>query len=268
MGNILYLDCKSGISGDMFAAAMLDLGADQEKLEKILEALPVKGFRTVVTRVDKNGLDACDFNVLLDSWHENHDHDMTYLHKGGKHEDCEKMQGHHHEKRRMEDIRNLIEQAEMSENAKQLALRIFEILADAEAKAHGVSAEQVHFHEVGAVDSIADILAAAICVDDLGITEVIVPQLYDGQGTVRCQHGILSIPVPAVSNIVSAYGIKLHITDVEGELVTPTGAAIAAALKTTENLPVEFTIKKQGIGAGKRDYKTAGVLRALLLEES
>ena len=111
---------------------------------------------------------------------------------------------------------------------------------------------QVHFHEVGAVDSIVDILSVAICMDDLDVEEVIVPRLCEGSGTIRCQHGILPVPVPAVSNIVSAYQLKLHITSVQGELITPTGAAIVAAFLTSEKLPEDFTVEKIGIGAGKR----------------
>ena len=156
----------------------------------------------------------------------------------------------------------------MTENAKKIALRIFEILAEAESKAHNVPVDQVHFHEVGAVDSIVDIVSVAVCLDDLDITEVIVPVLCEGRGTVRCQHGILPIPVPAVANIVSANHLRLKMTEVEGELVTPTGAAIVAAVKTKDKLPETFEIQKIGIGAGKRQYECPGILRAMIISES
>lgn len=126
----------------------------------------------------------------------------------------------------------------------------------------------MHFHEVGAVDSIVDILSVAICMDDLDVEEVIVPRLCEGSGTIRCQHGILPVPVPAVSNIVSAHQLKLHITSVQGELITPTGAAIVAAFLTSEKLPEDFTVEKIGIGAGKRQYECPGILRAMLIRES
>ena len=156
----------------------------------------------------------------------------------------------------------------MTENAKKIALRIFEILAEAESKAHNVPVDQVHFHEVGAVDSIVDIVSVAVCLDNLDVTEVIVPVLCEGRGTVRCQHGILPIPVPAVANIVSANHLHLKMTEVEGELVTPTGAAIVAAVKTKDKLPETFEIQKIGIGAGKRQYECPGILRAMIISES
>lgn len=128
----------------------------------------------------------------------------------------------------------------------------------------------MHFHEVGAVDSIVDILSVAVCLDNLGITEVIVPVLCEGMGTVRCQHGILPVPVPAVTHIVQQCGLNLRITPVQGELVTPTGAAIVAAVRTSCKLPETFAIEKTGIGAGKRTYECPGILRAMLIhpEES
>lgn len=168
----------------------------------------------------------------------------------------------------MKEIREIIDKAAMTPRAREIALRIFRILADAEAKSHQVPVEEVHFHEVGAVDSIVDIISAAVCLDDLDITEAVIPVLYEGTGTVRCQHGILPIPVPAVANIVSACGLRLNITTVQGELVTPTGAAIAAAIKTSEKLPDSFLIEKTGVGAGKRQYECPGILRAMIIQES
>ena len=286
MGNSLYLECGSGISGDMFVAAMLDLGADEKKLKEVLESLPVKGFTTKISRVKKSGLDACDFAVILDAEHENHDHDMEYLHgqahahseenhpHGHEHNQTKKHlhdhghTHHSHEHRGPKDILRIIEHSCMSEHAKEIAQKIIRILSEAEAKAHGVSLEQVHFHEVGAVDSIVDIAAAAVCADNLNLSKVYVTQLNEGRGMVRCQHGLLPIPVPAVANVVSAHQLPMHITQVEGELVTPTGAAIAAALCTDKELPETFTIKKIGMGAGKREYACVGVLRAMLIEQS
>lgn len=265
MGKTLYLECASGISGDMTVAALLDLGADERVLRKALESLPVDGFEICISRVKKSGLDACDFLVQLDAEHENHDHDMDYLHgagsghaHGGAH--------HAHTHRGLPEILEIIRQADMSARAKSLSEKIFRVLAQAEAKAHGVSLEQVHFHEVGAVDSIVDVLSVAVCLDDLDVTEAVIPWLCEGIGTVRCQHGILPVPVPAVLNIAQEHGLPLRITQVEGELVTPTGAAIAAAIRTAGELPKRFTVKKTGLGAGKRDYACAGILRAMILE--
>ena len=154
----------------------------------------------------------------------------------------------------------------MTERAHEIALKTFTLVAHAEAKAHDQAVEEVHFHEVGAIDSIVDIVAAAVCFDDLGIDEVIIPHLNEGQGTVRCAHGILPVPVPAVINICEASQLPLHIMQgVQGEFVTPTGAAIAAALRTTSDLPDAFIIEKTGLGAGKRNYERASILRAFLI---
>ena len=319
---ILYLECASGISGDMTVAALLDLGADEKKLRQALDSLQLDGAQVHISRVKKSGLDACDFAVELDPEHENHDHDMAYLH-GHEHMDTMHVHNHghldehdhehehhgeydyahghghehhdghvhhhdhhhHHEHRGLNEITQIIERADLTDGARALALRIFDILADAEAKAHGVPREEVHFHEVGAVDSIIDIVAAAVCLDDLAPARIICSPLAEGCGTVRCQHGVLPIPVPAVTNIVAAHGLVIQPTQVRGELVTPTGAAIAAAVQTyqsgrpdgqetgqssdscvdsyTATRTNAYTIEDVGIGAGKRDYATAGILRAM-----
>ncbi len=302
MGNTLYLECYSGISGDMMVAALLDLGADEKILKQALFSLKVDGFQTIISRVNKSGIDACDFHVQLEAKYENHDHDMEFLHgnhshlkedhegihklhthehKHHEHEHLEhehhehehQRQEHHihenhsHEHRNLADILEIIEGADISIKAKEMAIRIFEIIGEAEAKAHGTTLHQVHFHEVGAVDSIVDIVSVAVCLDNLNIEQVIVPVLYEGKGFVRCQHGMMPIPVPAVSNIAASHQLTLHITNTEGELITPTGAAIVAATKTSNLLPKDFTILKVGIGAGKRTYERPSMLRAMLIQE-
>lgn len=258
----LYLECYSGISGDMAVGALLDLGADKDKLNTALYSLEVKGFKTEITRVSRFGLNACDFNVILDEKHENHDHDDSYLY-GKKESHSEKI---HCEHRKLADVLNITNSADMSEHAKALAEKMFTILANAEAKAHGMAVEEVHFHEIGAVDSIADIISAAVCFDSLDIDDVIISELRDGKGFIRCQHGLIPVPVPAVSNIASEHDLTICIMDVEGEYVTPTGAAIAAALKTSSDLPEKFKILKIGMGAGKRKTERTGILRAMLIE--
>lgn len=260
MSKTLYLECYSGISGDMTVAALLDLGADREVLKESLKSLPVGGFRTEITRVKKSGLDACDFSVILEQ--DNHDHDMEYLHGS------EKSYAGHHEHRGMKEITEIIQKSEMTARAKKMAMRVFGILAQAESKAHGVPVEEVHFHEVGAVDSIVDIAAIAICMDNLDISNVIVPVLYEGTGFIRCQHGQIPVPVPAVTHIAETHKLKLKITDIQGELVTPTGAAVVAAFRTSDRLPEDFTMLKTGIGAGKRQYRCPGILRAMLIRET
>ena len=306
MGKTLYLECYSGISGDMTVAALLDLGADRGVLDKALYSLPMSGFRTQISRVKKSGLDACDFNVILE--HDNHDHDMEYLHghehemehhynhehahsaeyhhhdhehtHAAEHPDHEQSHTHEHsrehshthehthphEHRGMREITEIIQGSAMTDRAKKMALHVFDILAHAESKAHGVNVEEVHFHEVGAIDSIVDIAAIAVCMDNLDITDVIVPVLYEGTGFIRCQHGQIPVPVPAVAHIAEDHHLKLKITDIQGELVTPTGAAVVAAFRTSEKLPEDFSILKSGLGAGKREYRCPGILRAMLIQ--
>lgn len=298
MDKKLYLDCGSGISGDMFVAAMIDLGADPDALEKALDSLPADGFFVEISRVKKAGIDCCDFHVHLDDDCENHDHDMGYLygnltlaagsgcscheesdreehhchcheegHDGEAHHCCRQGKDHYHTHRGLAEILPMIDVCDMTETAKALARKIFRIIGEAEAKAHDLPLDEVHFHEVGALDSIVDVVAAAVTFDSLHIKEVIVPKLTEGTGTVRCRHGVMPVPVPATVNIVSAYKIPMELTGAKGEYVTPTGAAIAAAISTSHQLPPSFVIKKAGLGAGKRAYTDrSGILRAFLIQ--
>lgn len=322
MGKTLYLETSSGISGDMFVAAMIDLGADPEALERALNSIPADGFMVEISSVKKSGIACCDFNVILDAAHENHDHDMAYLygpapvssaapqeeaprchchedeeaHHCHCHEDeeahhchchdeeehhchCHEEEAHHchghggeephhhHHGRHLAEIMDIIDATDMTDSEKALAGKMFHIVAEAESLAHHMPLEEVHFHEVGAIDSIVDIIAAAVTFDSLGITDVIIPCLTEGRGTVRCQHGVLPVPVPATMNIIEAYDMPLTIMEAKGEYVTPTGAAIAAAICTTHQLPKAFRIVRTGLGAGKRDYtERTNILRAYLIE--
>ena len=271
-GKTLYLDCQAGIAGDMLVAALLDLGGKPAlgRLTQMLEKLALEGFSVAVTRVKKAGIDCCDFDVRLDAAHENHDHDMAYLHGLGdtSHDhDHDHDHDHHHAHRGLAQVEQVIDAAPLSERARGLARDAFRILARAEAKAHGLPIDQVHFHEVGAVDSIVDVLAAAFLIDDLDIERAIVSALTDGHGTIRCQHGVIPVPVPATLNICIAHGLPLSSSSVEGELVTPTGAALVAALDPEFSLPERYTIRAVGLGAGKRSYERPSILRAMLIEE-
>ncbi len=250
MNKTLYLECYSGISGDMTVGALLDLGADQNKLKELLNKLPFDGYQLKMERCKKCGIDSFSFDVILEDGHTHH-------HKENDHSS--------HMHRNLYDINKILDTI-ADEKVKKLSKRMFEIVARAEAKAHHLPIEEVHFHEVGAIDSIVDIVCVAFCICDLGIEEVVVSALYEGEGHVKCQHGILPVPVPATLNIASEYGLTLKITDNQGEMVTPTGAAIAAALKTKETLPENVTILAVGIGAGKKEFKRANILRAMLFE--
>ncbi len=250
MEKCLYLEGASGISGDMTVAALLDLGGSQEKLAKVLASLHIDDeFHYHVTRGESYGIAGNCFNVHC------HEHDHHDYHHGK----------HCHEHRNLADILHIISHADMSENAMKLAENIFTKVAIAEAAAHDCKVEEVHFHEVGAVDSIVDIVAAATLIDDLEISSCIVESFAEGSGFVRCQHGELPVPVPAVLNIAEKYSIALKRTGCQGEMVTPTGIAIAAALKTSDKLPECYKVEKCGIGVGKRDFGRANILRAMLI---
>lgn len=281
MPNKLYLECYSGISGDMTVAALLDLGADQQVLMEGLESLNLPGYQLKIGRVKKNGIDACDFDVILDEPEHHHDHDHEHHHdhdhdhehhhdhEHEHHYDHEHEHHHHHDHvhRNIGDIFAIIDQSKISDRAKQTAKDIFRIIAAAESKAHGIAEDQVHFHEVGAVDSIVDIVSAAICLDNLDITEAVVSDLYEGCGYVHCQHGLMPVPVPAVVNIAADNALRLRLTQTRGEMITPTGAAIAAYLSKGGKLPESFVIEKIGLGAGKKDFATANILRAFLIRD-
>lgn len=289
MPNKLYLECYSGISGDMTVAALLDLGADQQVLMEGLESLNLPGYQLKIGRVKKNGIDACDFDVILDEpehhhdhdhehhhdhdhdheHHHDHEHEHPHDHEHEHHHDHEHEHHHHHDHvhRNIGDIFAIIDQSKISDRAKQTAKDIFRIIAAAESKAHGIAEDQVHFHEVGAVDSIVDIVSAAICLDNLDITEAVVSDLYEGCGYVHCQHGLMPVPVPAVVNIAADNALRLRLTQTRGEMITPTGAAIAAYLSKGGKLPESFVIEKIGLGAGKKDFATANILRAFLIRD-
>ncbi len=203
----------------------------------------------------------CNYSHTHESDTFYYDHTGIHTHDGASHP---------HTHRGMAEINAILDDLIMTEGARSITDSIFAILAQAESQAHGVPVDQVHFHEVGAIDSIVDIVATAVCLDNIktnfGIEKIIIPKLTEGQGSVRCQHGILPVPVPAVANIVAKHNIPMEIIDVAGELVTPTGAAIVAAVTTDTQLPAQFTIEKIGMGAGKRDYGLSGYVRAMIIE--
>lgn len=282
---ILYFECFSGISGDMTVASLLDLGADEDKLRSALESLGMGDeFKIVTGRTKKCGIDACTFDVVLGE-QTGHEACITsdkeaYCEKGGcaghvhheSHAHCEE-ESHHeghahhaHHGRNIRDVYEIIDRLEGQESVKERARKMFSIVAEAESKAHGIPVEQVHFHEVGAVDSIVDIISTAVCLEDIGADEIVISELYEGSGHVKCRHGVLPVPVPAVLNIVQEHNIPLCRLDVQGEMVTPTGAAIAAASATAQKLPGGCRILKTGTGAGKKDFAHANILRTMLLE--
>ena len=240
--NILYLECYSGISGDMVVASLIDLGVDLKYLKEALESVPIYGYTIKISKVKKNGVEACDFNVIIDEGHHVH--------------------------RNLNDVFMIIKESKITLNAKKLAMKIFYIEAEAEAKAQGVEIEQVNFDEFGVVELIIYIVAVAVCLDYLNINDAVISEIYEGKGHVECQEGFVPIPVPAVTNMVLKYKMPIKINSNDGEMITATGMAIASAIKTKEALPESYVIKAIGVGAGKKDYNNSNILRAYLIQEA
>lgn len=247
---ILYLDATAGISGDMTVATLLDLGVPLTYLNNELSklGLPDDAFRLSEEQVQRGGITGRQFIVHLPHTHEHHDH------------------GHHHH-RHYADIREMIAVSELTDRAKELAQRIFLRLAEAEAKAHQVAVDQVQFHEVGAVDSIVDIVGAAIGLDWLKVDRVCCSAVPLGGGFVETAHGRLPVPAPATAELLK--GLTVHANCGTGERVTPTGAAILAALAEPGVGMPEMTIKNIGHGAGSKDFADCpNILRGFLGELS
>jgi len=238
---IAYFDCFAGISGDMTLGALIGAGADAERLREGLAGLGVGGYRIEVGKKMTGPIEATDVRVILD------DH-------------------HHHHHRRLKDIREMIRGAELSDRVKLTAERIFLRLAEAEAKVHGSSPEEVHFHEVGAVDAIVDIVGTALCLEMLGWPKVVAGPMPTFHGYAKGSHGVFPLPAPATAEILR--GVPWRKLDIEGELVTPTGAAIIREIAARFGPLPAMTVESIGYGAGKNDFGIPNALRVMIGEEA
>lgn len=239
---ILYCDCFSGISGDMFLGALLDAGLPVEHLSDQFKLLNLPEFQGItVEKVQKRALAATLLKLEIRDHHEEHDH------------------SHH---RHLGDIRSLIESSGLTESVRQISLNIFRKLAEAEARVHGTSIEEVHFHEVGAVDSILDIVGAAVGLEYFNIQSVFSSALPLGSGKVNTQHGLLPLPAPATLELIRMAQAPVTASKATVELVTPTGAAILASMAAFSQ--PDMNLKQVGIGAGQRDLEWPNVLRVLI----
>lgn len=248
----ILFDCSSGVSGDMIVGALLDLGANENKLKNAITSLNLKNCAIFIEKTEKSGTICTNFDVRLKD--NNFDHDLDYLF--GKKKVDVKMT----EKRTLKNVKQILQNSTLSENAQKIAMNIFEIIAESEGKAHGVKPDEVVFHESGAMDSIVDISAIAFCLEDLKVENVYVENLCEGHGRVQTRVGFLPIPTPAVKNIVEKFSINIKPIDFEGELITPTGIGALAAVAKFGQTPHCQTIKT-GFGAGKRNYSLPCVLK-------
>ncbi|MGV8979999.1 nickel pincer cofactor biosynthesis protein LarC [Clostridium sp.] len=283
---ILYYDCFSGISGDMNLGALLDLGVDKEYLIEELCKLNLNGYEIKVSRDSRKGIEGTKVDVVLqddenmhnhehlheategghnhehvhDAADEEHDHENGHSHKHESHNHSQ------HEHRNLKDIKQIIESSKLSSKVKELSIKMFLKVAEAEAKVHGKPLYEVHFHEVGAVDSIVDIVGAAICINHLNVDKIMSSSVELGGGFVKCAHGIIPVPAPATVEILK--GIPVKLGAVPFETTTPTGAAILAANVCEFKDDNNFIINKIGYGIGNRDTDIPNVLRVMLVEEN
>jgi len=266
MSKILYFDCLSGISGDMTIGALLDLGIDQELFLEELKKIDIDGYELGIKKNQKNGITGTDFDVIIKNHHNpNHSESNHHEHNHDHHQHSDNHtheHSHHHHHRNLADIEEIIDNSRLKDNVKNLSKKIFRLVAQAEAKIHNKSLAEVHFHEVGAIDSIVDIVGAAICIDLLEVDEIYSAPLHLGTGFVKCAHGNIPVPAPATLEILK--DVPVYSKGVKSELVTPTGAAIIKTLaKEFKSLP-EISIEQIGYGLGKKDLEIANVLRVVL----
>lgn len=262
---VLYFDCFSGISGDMTLGALLDLGVSQECLTENLKALKLDGeYHLDIKKELKNGIMGTMVKVVLqqeEHQHVNEDHmheqEAAITHTHDHH--------HHHEHRSYSNIIAMIDNSILNENIKLLSKRIFKVIGDAEGKIHGRPLEEVRFHEVGAVDSIIDIVGTAICIDALKPDKIVFSKIPLSKGFVQCAHGVFPLPAPASLEILR--DVPVYFTDVSFELVTPTGAGIIKALSDSFEDSEDITIERIGYGLGKKTYEKPNVLRVYLYNE-
>lgn len=257
----------------MFIGALLDCGLDFNLLKAELAGLGVEGYELSLTRVDRSGINSAKFDVHLEGeahhHHEHHHHDHSHEHHHHHHDHSHEHHhhdhSHSHDHRSLSAIKHIITSSALSDSVKERALAIFQRIGEAESKIHGIPIETVHFHEVGAVDSIVDIVGACIGLEALKIEKIISSPLHVGSGTFNCAHGTYPVPGPAATELLR--GVPIYAKDIEGELVTPTGAAIIATLAADYgNLPA-MKIESIGYGAGTRSYpKFPNVLRAVIGE--
>lgn len=258
---VLYFDCFAGASGDMILGSLLDLGLDVEALRSELAKLSLTGYSIEAKKVMKNGFTATKFDVLTGACHEGHAHHHII------HDHTHNVHDYHCEhNRNLEDIIKMIEESHLASQVREKSIAIFRRLAEAEARIHGTVPEKVHFHEVGAVDAIVDIVGAVIGIHLLEADRIVVSPLPMGKGFVTCQHGTIPVPAPATMELLA--GMQTYGSDHGGETVTPTGAAILSTLAGSCGAMPAMTVGRVGYGAGTRDFGVPNLLRAIMGNEA
>lgn len=268
--NVVYLDIFSGISGDMFIGAMINLGVDPAALELEIGKLKLPGYHLHTGPEVKQGISGIKFDVHITEEPHEHPHTHDHHHSHGHHHHISPApHSHPGAHRGIREIREIVRQSALSEWVKTKALAVFQRIAVAEGKIHGISPDEVHFHEVGAIDSIVDIVGACVALEILGKPAVLAGAVVEGTGTVRCAHGTLPLPAPATLEILAQRQISISQCDEPNELITPTGAALLAEFAESFGPMRGLAPKKIGFGLGTRENRTRpNVLRAILCEET
>jgi uncharacterized protein (TIGR00299 family) protein len=273
----LYLECNAGISGDMMVGALLHLGMPFDYLKSELSKLDVGYYNLDIKRVQKCGITGVKFDVILederhpsqvnhdphhhDHHHDHQHHEHPHHHHHPHHVNSPKVETSHHH-RNFNVISQIIRTSQLNDAVKKMSIAIFHEVAKAEALIHDKAIEDVHFHEVGAVDSIVDIVSTAIGIDYHGIEDIMCSPLHVGSGTVACAHGRLPVPAPATLEILK--GIPIYQTELKGELVTPTGAAIVKVLSKRFGPMPQLLVEQVGYGSGTKDFEIANMVRGII----
>jgi len=230
---VAYFDCFSGVAGDMILGALVDLGVNINFLKKEIKKLGISGYSIDVKKVEKNNVTASDVYITVNEEEQHH--------------------------RSFKDIKKIIDDSSLDDDVKELSKKIFYNLAVAESKVHNVDVDDAHFHEVGAIDSIIDIVGSVIALKKLGVEQIICSSLPLGSGSVKCSHGVIAIPAPATVELLK--GIPVYQSEANHEMVTPTGAAVVTTIADKFGDMPSIKIEKIGYGAGKIKSKMPGLLR-------
>lgn len=246
---ILYIECSMGVAGDMLMGALYELlnDEDRKKFTDKMDSLGIEGLHVEAVPSVKCGINGTHMNVTIDGHEELESHHSEH---------------HHHHGASMHDIRHVIDAAGISENVKKNAVEVYECIAQAESRVHGKSADEIHFHEVGSKDAMADVIGCCMLIDIIGADRIVVSPVTTGFGNVRCAHGILPVPAPATALILN--GVPLRAGSIEGELCTPTGAALVKHYADEFGNMPQMTVSRIGYGMGTKDFAAANCVRVFV----
>ena len=260
----LFIDCSMGAAGDMLTAALLELFDDPGEISKELNAMGIPGVEYIAEKTVKMGVTGTHMHVLVmgeEEGEHHHEHDHDHEH----HHDHEHENGHHHHSS-MADIESVINGLKAPEKVKKDALNVYRVIADAESRVHGTTITEIHFHEVGAMDAVADVAACCYLINKLGADRIVASPVHVGKGTVKCAHGVLPVPAPATALILE--GVPTYSKDIDGELCTPTGAALLKYFVNDFGDQPLMKTEAIGYGMGKKDFTVLNAVRIILGEEA